>query len=326
MRVGIFCTLDYHPDLGPGPRAFFRRAIAEAEHAEALGLESFWVAEHHFATYGLGPDPAVLLAAIAERTRRIRLGTAVATLPFYHPLRAAESFALLDQLSDGRLEFGVGSGYLAHEFAGFGIPPEERRGRMDEALIIIRQAWSGEPIAHAGSFFRLEAPPLNVRPLQPGGPRIHMAVTRAPSAPFVARQGLHLLHVPYITLETGADLQALITAYRRAVPPGKEAGVTVACHAFCGTEPWRGLGDPAYRAPEAALDLYLRTRVARGANWSGKPIGPDFVLFGDAEQWRGYQRWLAGIGVDRLLLLTTFGGLGQAEVAASLERLTQVGR
>lgn len=319
MHLGIFAALDYHPGRSGTPAAFFRQILLRAEQAEALAFESFWVSEHHFSTYGLGPDPAVLLTAIAEHTHRLRLGTAVATLPFHHPLRVAETFAMVDQLSVGRLEFGVGSGYLAHEFNGFNIPAVEARPRLDEALEIVRLAWSGRAIQYKGTFFQFDAPPLNLLPLQPGGPPIHLAVTRPASAEFVGRRGYHIAHIPYIGQSSMDGLRSMVAAYRAALP--FPAQVSIACHAFCGEESWSGPGDPAYAEVEEALDLYLRTRVVPGARYEGTPISTDFMLFGDVAQWQHYREVFEQIGVDRLLLIVDFGALPDAAVRASLERL-----
>jgi alkanesulfonate monooxygenase SsuD/methylene tetrahydromethanopterin reductase-like flavin-dependent oxidoreductase (luciferase family) len=317
FRLGIFCTLDHHDLDGLTTAARLRAAVEEAVQAERCGLESFWIAEHHFAAYGLAADPALLLSAIAERTGRLRLGTAVTVLPFHHPLRLAERFALLDQLSGGRVEFGVGSGYLQHEFQGFGVDPAERRARFDEALEIIRTAWRGGALRHEGAHFRIEAPPLNVLPLQPGGPPVHIGVTRPEAAPHVGRKGLALSTVPYIRMRSLAAFAAAVAGYRAALPPGAPGGVTAAVHVFCTAGP----GDPARDLAEAALDRYLRTRVVPGARYGGEPAARDFVLFGDAAEVRAGLLRLAGAGADRILAITRFGGLDSDAARASVARL-----
>ena len=320
MKLGIFSTLDHHPASGASAAELYRRAVDEAVLAERLGLESFWVAEHHFAPYGLGADPAVLLAAIAARTATLRLGTATAVLPFDHPLRTAETYALLDQLSGGRLEFGVGSGYLEYEFQGFGLDPASRRERFDEALAVIRQAWSGAPVQRTGTHFRIDAPPLNVLPAQAGGPPIHVGITRPETAVFVGRQGLALATVPYIRCAALGELAAALAAYRAALPAGVRGGVTVAVHAFCADGP----DDPDLAAAEAALDLYLRTRLVAGARYAGRPVCRDFILFGDGARVAAGLAGLEAAGADRILALTSFGALAPRAVCASLRRLARL--
>src|SRR4051794_40018625 len=134
VRFGIFSVQDYHPDLGIGQAAYLEQVLARMRHAESLGFDSFWLAEHHFNNYGLDPNPAVVLGAAARVTTRLRLGTAISVLPFRNPLHVAEDYALVDLLSGGRLNFGAGSGYLKHEFEGHGVPQEEKAERFDEAL------------------------------------------------------------------------------------------------------------------------------------------------------------------------------------------------
>ncbi len=317
MQLGIFCTLDHYPDLGIPPRGMYRRAIEEAVLAEDVGLESFWITEHHFSDYGIVPEPSLLLCAIAERTERLRLGTATAVLPFDHPLRAAERYALLDQLSGGRLEFGAGAGYLQYEFAGFGLDPAERRTRFDETLAVIRRAWAGGPVAYAGRHIHVDSPPLNVRPLQAGGPPIHIGVTRPQAAHFIGRQGHRLAIVPYIALRNPDELADVIGAYRAALPAGAVGEVSAVFHCFCGAGP----GDPDRAAAESALQHYLRTRVVPGARYTGDAICRDFVLIGDATAVEARLSAYAAMGVDRALLLTSFGGLAPSAVSASLQRL-----
>ena len=99
------------------------------------GYDTFFCAEHHFHEYGVVPDPAVMLSALVQRTKRIRLGTAISILTFHDPRRIAETYAMLDMMSGGRFVFGVGSGYLSHEFTGYDSEPREKRDRFNETSI-----------------------------------------------------------------------------------------------------------------------------------------------------------------------------------------------
>ena len=110
MRFGIFSIFDYWPRIKSVPQ-YFLDVLKLVERAEELGFDSFWISEHHFTNYGgILPRPQILLAAMAQRTRTIRLGTAVSLIPFDSPVRLATDFALVDVLSGGRLEFGAGRG------------------------------------------------------------------------------------------------------------------------------------------------------------------------------------------------------------------------
>ena len=113
----------------------YAHALEEARLAEAVGFDAVWLAEHHFSPYGICPSLGVLAAALARETRRVRIGTSVVIAPFAHPLRIAEEWAMVDILSDGRLEFGLGRGYQPKEFAGLGISMEHTRERFDECSL-----------------------------------------------------------------------------------------------------------------------------------------------------------------------------------------------
>ena len=123
--------------------------------AEASGFDSVWLAEHSGSRYGLIASPQVMAAAIAARTSRIRIGTAVSVLPLHHPLRLANDFAMIDVLSSGRLDYGIGRGYSADEYASYGLSVTENRGRFDEALAIIKQAWTQESFSYDGEYYTI---------------------------------------------------------------------------------------------------------------------------------------------------------------------------
>src|SRR5216684_2982906 len=108
-----------------------------------------------FSVYGIAPSLPVLAAAVARETRRVRIGTAVVIAPFAHPVRIAEDWAMVDILSDGRLEFGLGRGYQAAEFRGLSISMEKTRERFDESLELIRRAWTDERCTFEGDFYQV---------------------------------------------------------------------------------------------------------------------------------------------------------------------------
>src|SRR5215204_1478755 len=213
MRISIFSVQDHYPS---GPRTvaeLYGQIIAQAELADRLGYDTFWVAEHHFHEYGVVPNPAVMLAALAQRTRRLKLGTAISILTFHNPLTVAESYAMVDVLAGGRLVYGVGSGYLAHEFAGYGIDPAEKRERFDENLSVVRRLLAGERVTSHGRFHRIDAVQLNVLPIQRPVP-VYVGVLRKEAAYHVGRHGQNMLCVPYASLNDFAEIAELMGEFR----------------------------------------------------------------------------------------------------------------
>lgn len=146
--------------------------LDEIQLADELGFDSVWLAEHHFSTYGILGSPLHFGMAIAERTKQITIGTAVLVIPLHDPLRLAEEIAALDVLSGGRVAIGVGRGYQPSEFAGFGIPLEESKGRYQETLDVVRLALSTEGFSYHGEYFDYDDITTYPRPSTPGGPPI----------------------------------------------------------------------------------------------------------------------------------------------------------
>ena len=167
----------------------YRDHLEEAVLAEELGFDCVWVSEHHFSPDCWNPSPFTFLAAVAARTERVRLGTYVLLLPLHNPLRVAEDVAVLDNISGGRVDLGVGTGSSPEEFGTFGIPIENRLGRTFEALRIIERCFAGEEFSHAGKYYNFPNVHLTTRPAQRPGPPILVAAMGEQSVDWTARRG-----------------------------------------------------------------------------------------------------------------------------------------
>ena len=189
MRFGLFFQAPEAPGQTHAERysEMFERIVL----AESLGFDVAWLAELHFGgAFSLLSNPLMVVPVIAQRTSRIRIGTAVSLLPLHHPLSWAEQAATADLLSGGRLEFGVGRGSIPSQFHGFGVSVAENRGRFDEALQIIRLAWTQERVSFRGQHYEIEDVAVVPRPLQQPHPPIRIAVHSAESFAHVAATGL----------------------------------------------------------------------------------------------------------------------------------------
>jgi alkanesulfonate monooxygenase SsuD/methylene tetrahydromethanopterin reductase-like flavin-dependent oxidoreductase (luciferase family) len=158
--------------------------------ADSLGFDVAWLAELHFGgAFSLLSNPLMMVPVIAQRAPRIRIGTAVTLLPLHHPLSCAEQAATADVLSGGRLEFGVGRGSIPSQFHGFRVATAENRARFDEALEIIRLAWTRERFSYHGTFHQVEDLAVVPKPLQRPHPPIRVAVHTAESFAHIGDRG-----------------------------------------------------------------------------------------------------------------------------------------
>jgi alkanesulfonate monooxygenase SsuD/methylene tetrahydromethanopterin reductase-like flavin-dependent oxidoreductase (luciferase family) len=162
--------------------------------AEELGFSSVFLVEHHFTGFGQVSASLNLLSYLAARTERIRLGTAVVVLPWHNPVLVAEEAATLDLLSNGRLDFGVGKGYRPYEFSGFCIPQAEATARFDEAIDIIRKAWTTKDrFSYNGKLWHYDNIVVEPAPIQQPHPPFWMGAGSAESIRRAAREGFNLL-------------------------------------------------------------------------------------------------------------------------------------
>jgi alkanesulfonate monooxygenase SsuD/methylene tetrahydromethanopterin reductase-like flavin-dependent oxidoreductase (luciferase family) len=197
MEFGLFTEFQCPP--GMSETTGFAESLEQMIAAETYGFDALWLAELHFQKErALLASPLVVGAALAARTRRIKLVTAVQVLPLGHPLRLAEDVATLDHLSQGRLEFGVGRSGLPGHYQGFNIPYAESRERFLETLDIIVKAWTQDRFSHDGRFYRFEDVCIVPKPFQRPHPPIRVAATTPETFPMVGRMG----HSAFVAVRT----------------------------------------------------------------------------------------------------------------------------
>lgn len=218
MEFGIFH--EFPRPAGASERAVFAESFAEIDAAERWGLDAIWLAELH-----ITPDQSVLsapltvAAAIAARTKRIKIGTAVQILPLCHPLRLAEEAATVDHLSNGRLIFGVGRSGFQYVYEAYGVSYAESRERFAEVLAIVKRAWTEERFSYEGRYHSFRNVALVPKPYQVPYPEIRVAATSADTYPAIGELG-HAIFCA-VRLGTLSELGPNIRAYREAY---REAG------------------------------------------------------------------------------------------------------
>ena len=193
LRFGVVHDFRSPPGSEVGLRDVYAQVMEQVVMVDQLGLDLVWFTEHHFLEDGHLPNFVPVAGAVAALTKRVRISTDICLLPFAHPLRLAEDLAVLDNLSGGRMELGVGMGYAAHEFRAFGVPQSRRVSLTEEGLQILRLAWSGEPFSFAGKRWQFDDVRVTPDPVQPGGPPLWIAGMAVASAERAARFDTHLL-------------------------------------------------------------------------------------------------------------------------------------
>jgi alkanesulfonate monooxygenase SsuD/methylene tetrahydromethanopterin reductase-like flavin-dependent oxidoreductase (luciferase family) len=204
MKFGLLYNTDYHEEVHGSPDRYYGQILDQICLAEELGYEAAWFGEHHYQGYSFGA-PAVIAMAAAGRTRRIRLGTGVSLLPLHHALRLAEEYATLDVLSGGRLEYGIGRGFLRYALDVFGIDESESPARYREAAEIIVAAWTAKgPISYRGEFSDVVDYEFFPAPLQKPHPPIYASAVLTPeSYVWTAEKGFHLATACFVPNKEG---------------------------------------------------------------------------------------------------------------------------
>lgn len=308
--------------------------------AEDLGFDSVWPAEHHFTEYGYCASPALSLAAIANETKRIRLGTGVVVLPLNHPLRIAEDYGFLDQLSDGRIDLGVGRGYQPLEFSRYGVDQTSTRGQFRESIEIIKQAWTQETVNFEGEHYQFLDVPIRPKPKQDPVP-IWMAALSKETFELAGQYGLNLLYGSVFGLSPEAAIQRRRDYYRGLVEgghstEGRSAGCLMMVYVadtmeqareeFKDAVIWYYRTIAKYVAPEKgekavkSYEMYTDFRdLASEVSWDAL-LERDAVVCGSpdyvAEKLRDYQQIY---GFTDLLCWTRLGGLDHRKVLRCME-------
>ena len=193
LRVGVVYDFRNPPHSGIDNPSFYAELLDQAVWLEGLGLNLIWFTEHHFVEDGYLPSWIPVASAMAARTKRVRFSSDISILPLYHPVRLAEDLAVLDNLSRGRVDIGVGLGYVPRDFAGYGYPVSHRVSRTDEGLEILSHCFGGEQFSFTGK--RYQTKDVLIRPeyVQEGGPPLWIAASSREGALRAARFNAHLL-------------------------------------------------------------------------------------------------------------------------------------
>jgi alkanesulfonate monooxygenase SsuD/methylene tetrahydromethanopterin reductase-like flavin-dependent oxidoreductase (luciferase family) len=197
VHFGVRFDLRNPPQWGRPWDRYYAEFLDLVEWADANGFDQFTLAEHHFVEDGYCPSPLTVAAAVAARTRRMRIILNLVVLPFRHPVQLAEEAALVDILSGGRLSLVVGAGYRQSEFDAYGISPAERGGRMEEGVQILKKCWEEDEFSFEGKYWKLKNVRVQPKPIQKPRPEIRMGGNSEGAAKRAARHADGFLGMGY---------------------------------------------------------------------------------------------------------------------------------
>lgn len=339
MKFGLFYLPTYLPD-GRSLNTRMHNIVEQVAYADQIGFDYAWMVEHHFVRHGgfLSANYA-FLSYLAARTKNIRLGTGATVLPLNDAVRVAEQAATLDQLSNGRLDFGVGRGFIRDEFEAFGVPMRESRDRVEEGVDLVLKAWADEPLDYE-SRFRPNVSGINVlpKPYQKPHPPIWNACLMTPeSFDWTAQEGHNLLYVAYHVDHPVATER--IGWYRDALP---KYGRDLNDHEVCCVYHAYFMEDEDDNRLKDIVDGPMSEYAAAGIEAASKPPDPeaykgydrreagqkqlDFeryfpgrVVMGGPDQVVDRIKELRRIGITQISFLVDFGSLAQEEIMRSLK-------
>ena len=239
MKFGLLYIPDYHADEHGSYMQYYEDMIQQVRVADELGYNGAWFAEHRIPGFAFG-NPAVFLAALARETSHIRLGSAVSLLPLHNPVRVVEDYSMVDVLSGGRLNLGVGRGLYQYDYDLSLVDMGESRPRFDEALEVITKAWGAEYFSHSGEFYEIDRHSVTPRPVQQPHPPLYLTAVMSPESYRWAGMGGHnLMCAPFFFTDPGAQRDLLDIYFDELASAGHDASerdVVGAYHLYCGAD------------------------------------------------------------------------------------------
>jgi alkanesulfonate monooxygenase SsuD/methylene tetrahydromethanopterin reductase-like flavin-dependent oxidoreductase (luciferase family) len=329
VKLGIFDHLD-RSDIKLSQ--FYEERLQLIEAADALGIDSYHLAEHHWNPVGMAPLPGVFLGAAAARTKRIRLGPLAYALAFHNPLILAEEVCMLDHLSGGRFELGIGRGISPWELSMFGTTMNETRDLFREAMEILIQYFTSDSVTHRGARWRYYDVPVQIKPLQQPFPPLWYGSSSGATRDYIASLGAAMNSgwAPSARIKQAADLYR--AAWRnnkdaplRAQRPTEATIGSVRMIVIADTDAEaEALAQPAYERWYASLEHQAHSFgfsalfVPQAYEVARRRVGS--VIAGSPHTVRSeLMRHIAESGINYPLLQLAFGNLGHAQALRTLQ-------
>jgi len=316
VKFGMFLIGDSDPGSNKLLKDYYDEMIEQVKWAERLGYECFWFGEHHFDFCGVIPSPPVLMSVAAKSTEKIRIGVAVSLLPYRNPLFTAEEYAMVDVMSGGRLDFGVGRG-TPDEFVGFKVK-EDNRDLFIECLEVVEMAWRDGKVSYQGRHHKIEEFAINVLPVQKPRPPIFVAALSQASYKFAGERGYPILGIPYATCKNIKDMKGNLQYYKENLEASghcPEQFEIVQCfHAHVAET-----DAEAHRKAKEPMDKFYRHRLhIRPRNYD-EMLRDRMIMVGDPKHCIELIEEIADTGTNYIIFMMNFATMGQKNALNSME-------
>ncbi len=318
LRVGVCYDLRNPPDSGVSDQFLYAEILDQVRWLDAIGADLVWFTEHHFVDDGYLPSWIPVAGAMSSVTERVRFGTDICLMPFNHPIRLAEDLAVLDNLSGGRVELGVGMGYAPHEFRGFGFPVSRRVSLMDEGIEVLQRCFTGERFNYRGKRYQFDDVIITPGYVQDGGPPLWIAAMSEAGAARAARYNTNFLPQGLKRRAFDPWVAELTDSGRN--PADYRIGII---RSILVTDD-RGTDWPVIRAAERyRMQLYQRffEESGQGFGEKGEPI-PQTWIVGDVDSCvEELKAFIGEFGITDIVTMAVPPGLRVEQMSDSLERL-----
>jgi len=329
MKIGVFDHLDKRAEpLGQ----FYEDRLAFTRSLDEAGFYSYHIAEHHATPLGMAPSPNVYLAAVARETKQLRFGPLVYLLPLYHPVRLIEEIAMIDNLSQGRLDMGVGRGISPYEVGSYDLDPVDTREMFAEGLDLLLKGLTSDRLDHQGKWYRVNDVPLELHPVQKPFPPLWYGAGNESGALVAARYGMH-----FVTLGDDGRCKNLIARYREMWEEAKDDPhrATAPAEPMIGVGRHLFLADTDAEAERLAAQAYKHWYDALAKLWRDHGANPvtGMMIENYADARRGGQciigtpetvrteliAQIADVGYNYLVCQIAWGDLGHTREMRSLQ-------
>ena len=320
MKFGLFIIGDSDPELGHDLKGYYERMLEQVRWGESLGYECFWFGEHHFDFHGVIPSPTVLMSAAATCTSTIRLGVAVALLPYRDPVLTAEEYAMIDVLSGGRLDFGVGRG-TPPELVGFGVK-EDNRDRLVESLEVVEMAWREGRVSYHGKYHHIDDVSLNVLPVQRPLPPVYFAALSQGSYQVAGEKGYPIMGIPFASCKDMAEVKRKVDFYKETLsrsghdPDALDVAQCIHTHVAESDEAARR------RARPAMSRYYDARKTVRPRSYDELDRERMLMVGGPARCIEQIQE-IANTGTNYIIFSMNFAGLDQKSILDSMAMMAE---